>query len=491
MDKATSRRRRIGTALAILLIIAMLLIGTFAVILPSQHGSNVFKGNGDPEVPSVKLVDTFNPAHALNWRAPNPINKNVTVLNDGDVPAFVKMQFKEYMDITDEIGTSFKYWQINPGNPSNPASVTESQGPNLFAIESDPIKGDVFVVYSAPKDANVATVKTYFESLGYVANDVAHFTELVNGQTGWFVVTEAGDRNGQYGRYAYAEVLSTEDGDTTVIGNASKATCYHYNVHDDDHLCQECLYDVRTWDASGGIGSTSEAFMTYVEWLLGDDVIYMADWLVGGTTLGGDPVAAKSAGEFWIIGDDGWIYWGIALPSGVSTSAFMEHVKLLIQPEGKFDYVIHIDMEACTDPRADWPGEDEDILDAWQPISGKKYKLIPYVMEIRSILEEYLYEYPDYEESNIIRAELNELLNSIWMTIEEMEADGVDAAYIQELKEFHQELYETFAISDFLTSPPMKENIIYLWIDVALAPPDGYPPNGILYILKEVEDLIY
>jgi len=94
MEKSISRRRKLGIALSVILIIAMLLIGTFALILPSQHGSNVFTGRGDGElIPSVKLVDTYNPGDGANWIFDQWIPKRVSVFNDGDVPVFVKLHF--------------------------------------------------------------------------------------------------------------------------------------------------------------------------------------------------------------------------------------------------------------------------------------------------------------------------------------------------------------------------------------------------------------
>ena len=370
--QSPKKRRTLGIILSAALIAAIALTGTFALILPNQHASNLFSGSGaDANNPSVKLVDTFSKPVA-NWQV-GRTNKNVSVLNDGSVPVFVKMKFKEYMDITAKIGL-FKYWKVTE-NPAAPAIVSADENPSLFAIKDDPTKGDVFVVMPGDGSENAADVIAYFQGLGYVANKVAYFTEAINNQTGWFVVTEKGDKNGQYGRYAYAATGEGAAGTKTVLGTKPFANCYHYDKHDSDHECKECEYDVRKWDAAGGLDATSLAFMEYVSWILGDDVIFMADWLVGGTTFGGDTVAAKAAGAYWIIDTDGSIYWGQALQSGIETSKFMEQVELLKLPNGDFNYIIHIDMDASTDPRTDWthPGSNipsdvnRDVLDAWQP----------------------------------------------------------------------------------------------------------------------------
>jgi len=68
-----------------------------------------------------------------------------------------------------------------------------------------------------------------------------------------------------------------------------------------------------------------------------------------------------------LVGEDGNVYWGAVLEAGVETSKFMEKAELLVQPNGDFYYVIHIDMQASTNPREDWPDFDGNILDAWQP----------------------------------------------------------------------------------------------------------------------------
>ncbi|MCL2491702.1 MAG: hypothetical protein FWE87_03000 [Coriobacteriia bacterium] len=453
MEKSTSRRRKLGIALAILLALALLLMGTFALVLPAQHGSNEFLGRGEADIPSVKLVDTFDPANAVDWQVGTNIDKRVSVLNDGEVPVYVKIQLKEYMDIKPLEATQFTYWQTVPGS-GIPTSVGAGEKPSLFAIVDDPAKGEVFVVYNAPADASVGSVKAYFQSLGYVANEVAYFTEAANGQTGWFVVSEKGDINGQYGRYAYAEITGTVEGTAQIIGNVARADCDHYDAHDSDHECDECKYDIRKMNLSGGIDTTSQAFMQYISWILGADVVYINDW-------------TGEAGDFWIIDVDGWVYWGNVLEPGDSTSAFMEKVALNIQPDGNFYYVIHIDMEACTDPRRDWGMQNNvDILEAWQP---GEYEMFPIMIRIRELTVQAANDtYNGDHDRDPLHLEVTQLM-IVWNgIIDQMEADGVDAIHTTALRNAGNDLENAWDSanrsngSDYANIIlPIMDNVLY------------------------------
>ena len=118
------KRRTLGILLSAALVVAIILTGTFALVLPRQHGSNVLNGRGaDANTPSVKLIDKFVPP--ANWDG-SEISKDVSVLNDGDVPVYVKMQLKEYMDITKRQDAYTDFWKAGAGFGEAPTMVKES-----------------------------------------------------------------------------------------------------------------------------------------------------------------------------------------------------------------------------------------------------------------------------------------------------------------------------------------------------------------------------
>jgi len=169
--------------------------------------------------------------------------------------------------------------------------------------------------------------------------------------------------------------------------------------------------------------------MNYIRWLLGDDVIYMSDWLAGGSTLGGTAVTAKEAGPYWIVDIDGWVYWGEALMPDDTTSAFMEKVELLTQPDGNFYYVIHIELEGSTDARGDWGifNNNEDILDAWQPLTDT-YPLVEIMIRIRELTVQAANDTNSVEDRIRISKEVEDLIEESIGIIYQMDADGIVGA---------------------------------------------------------------
>lgn len=384
------KHRKIAGILAAILAVAILATGTLAVVLPFQHKSNEFDATGgiDPTCidPDVTLWDEFEPEDAKDWQAgpQNAIDKVVYVENTGSVPVYVKIQLKEYMEIFEKEfdGTLLPMWKVS-ANPLAPTMVNEAGKPSLFGIipnsdlwavvkAGDMAKDGTTPIDATANAANIANVKALFQDMGFEANTVAYFTEAISGQEGWFVVTEKGEKNGQYGRYAWAD-----DGtervtiNKNVIGTKPKAgaptpNVPNYGLHERN---AECNYDVRKWNKSGGIDSVDKAFMSWVSWMLGEDVIYMADWLAGTASVdnGTTTIPAGEAGPYWIIDTDGWIYWGEAIAVGDTTSDFLQKVSLNKQPTGDMYYVIHIDMEACTEPMTDWPGAPINRINVINP----------------------------------------------------------------------------------------------------------------------------
>jgi len=155
------------------------------------------------------------------------------------------------------------------------------------------------------------------------------------------VISRQGDLHGQYGRYVVARM----DRDTSpelVGSNTPRATNVRYGVHEPNG---ECLYDIHQWPGvaigsdrvvGGTMPAPTSAYRNYVQWTLGPNVRLYSAWAASN----------EGPGEFWIIDDrpegEGWVYWGGALAVGQQTQDFLQSFRLIRQPNGEADYVIHV-----------------------------------------------------------------------------------------------------------------------------------------------------
>ena len=363
--KNPNRRRTIGGITSALLIIALLLTGVFAFELPFQHRSNEFQGGGIRY--DATLNERFYPVE--NWSASDPaVTKQINVTNTGANTrdfgsVFVRINLREFMEIFE---TTYFYWAPD-GTTMVPRANMEGQA-GLFMTDSNRLAGNpsrVFVV--APDTGGVALTEAAARTQimanyahlfpnGVAGHTLVHTTDFVSGVTGWFVISQAGDLHGQYGRYMVADVV-TNTADSTLIGSSTpRATDVNHGLHEHNG---ECNYDIHLWNSAiANFANTTAAYREWVQWNLGADVILMSQW-------DGNPVAA------WIIDDSatntrGWIYWGQMLFVGDSTSNFLESVQLIQQPTGDFYYTIHTHMYAVSRDSLDtWTDMPSGIRDAF------------------------------------------------------------------------------------------------------------------------------
>jgi len=294
MQEATSKNKkgnRIAVVVAVVLVIALLLAGTYAWTDFTQHDTNPFNGG---EQVSVTLNDKYTPPD--EWLAGQTVDKKVSVTNtdESNRLAYVRLQFKEYME-------SYKL-----------VPVQESGENVLFATYADGAKKGEYMTWA---DAQAGG----YDYTEYVVNGVS-YARTRNEEL----------RNGIYGKAMY--IPDALD----IYGTANKAQYVHEEQHTD-----ECEYNVHNWDGSSIANRTdsSDKIADYISWTLGSQVVTMTNWISAG----------KPTGNFWILDEaDGWVYWASALAPGESTSNILESVKLDVMPGANFEYYIHIDMEAVT-----------------------------------------------------------------------------------------------------------------------------------------------
>jgi len=313
----------------------MIVGGVFAWADNGQHKTNPITGNNLLDRPDVVLVEDFEEPDD-----PPPgqeIKKELWVKNTGDSRLYVRLQLKEYMEIS---------------------KITYSYSDQELLVDAD----GKFMQSAGTGAADLASFKLGLDNMGLVYEDSQIVTLRAYGDTidRFYLATgETTNINGKYGKrllldYDQADPRSlVED----VIRGSYESTADHKN-----HPTSECLYTPHLWNdpppepencGQGDDGNDPACgFHDYFGWKLGAPLTKLSEW-------DGQPVAA------WILddgSDEGWAYWGEALRPGENTAKLLESITLLQRPDGPYYYAIHVDMQAV-----DWYIDFFD--DAPQPIA--------------------------------------------------------------------------------------------------------------------------
>jgi len=346
--KTKLNRRFLCAVGAAVVALAMIVGGVFAWADNAQHKTNVFTGGNMHEKPDVVLIEDFEEPD--DWREGDELKKEIWAKNTGDTQLYVRLQLKEYMDIS---------------------KITYSYSEEYLLVDTD----GRFVASTGVSAADLASFKLALDNMGLVYDDSQIITLRAYGETAdrFYLATSATTNiNGKYGKrllmdYDQAAPHSLVEG---VVRGSYEETIDHKN-----HPTSECLYTPHLWNDppaelnNCGQGDDSElydgtglGFHDYVEWLLGADLILLSDW-------DGQPAAA------WILddtSDEGWAYWGEALRPGGSTSKLLESIKLIRQPDGPFYYAIHVDMQAADTYQliSNFDGMPDKVKDSYQEKIG-------------------------------------------------------------------------------------------------------------------------
>lgn len=324
--KQRGLKKKVSAVTAALLVIALLLGGTYAWSDYRQHKTN--EAMSHMQKYNVRLVEDFQEKD--NWKvADGDLKKEIRVTNTGLVAkdytdVYVRIQLKEYMEM---------------------AEMVIERTAQRYMIDTS----GAFIYFATEAAAKAA----------YPNNIVKQLHDAVNDVTGWFVQTKEHDDNGQYGDYVTTKYALSDDV-THIMGTVradkdAKKTEKHDVVADGTAPQRngECNYPVHLWDGSGN--PTKE----YINWILNDPSIKkLSEW-------DGQP------GKFWIIDDTAgnnnpFIYWGEALAPETSTADFLKAINLEKQPNGDFYYAIHTELQAVSlDELSKWTDAPGSITDAY------------------------------------------------------------------------------------------------------------------------------
>ena len=299
--------KRIATAVAALLVVALLLSGTYAWIDFKQHSTNPFSGE---ERINVRLNDKFDPPD--DWKVHEIVKKEISVTNldTSNRSVFVTLQLKEYMEA----------YNLLP---------LQEKGENvLFATYADGAKKGQFMKW---EDA----VAGKFKYSKYTVNGVDYAR-----------TTSEELRNGIYGKSM--EIMSETP---TIYGTADKAEHEHK-----EQQTGECNYNLHIWGGKGIENriDSSDTIADYIKWY--DNVLDIEDWKERGRPK-----------DVWVANfkeGDSIVFWSGLLAPGQSTRNLLEKVELRATPGAKFEYIIHVEMQAMSEDSAYLPDNTEELSHA-------------------------------------------------------------------------------------------------------------------------------
>ncbi|MDR0906081.1 MAG: hypothetical protein LBN00_07910 [Oscillospiraceae bacterium] len=314
----------IALAMSVVMLTVVIIAGTFAWTNHDQHKTNEL--TGIDKIYDVTLIEDFKPKD--NWKVTDsPVTKEIRVKNTGNPDAgalFVRLTFKEFMEIADQGGYEYT--------------------PDRYAIGTD---GQFLTSETEPTPEWLALQ-------GYPDHEYSLLTNAINGEKRYFIKTEAGDINGQYGKYVITGVGLGGNTNPVVAGTTrvDPADLQTNAVHDADSN-GECAYPAH--NLSNPTTGATFPIHNYVQWNHGAAVVALS--------------AYTGQENVWVYNDtdpdDFYVYWiGALEPDDVTANVF-ESLQLKVQPDGSFYYAIHVDMEAVsTDHLADWTGIPTEVGNA-------------------------------------------------------------------------------------------------------------------------------
>ncbi|MDR0916637.1 MAG: hypothetical protein LBN02_05550 [Oscillospiraceae bacterium] len=368
---STSAKRIIAVFLAVAMIVGIVLIGTYAWSDKSQFKTNAGSGKGISN--DVTLNDEF-PLPG-DWSVDDgDITKIVSVTNPGTATdaAYVRLVFKEYLEIlnANEAPSTVRYATSPDGDYAEIGHFYAYQNGGTWKYGAYDVDG--VVQYGYVDDSGITSFKAilldtdvddtgfddWAELIGYHSDSPASrksasvITDFATGDVGWFIKTQEGDIDGQYGKYAsipgtpFLRILP----DDTILRGVYNPGDTLATAYDPTELAGEFAYTPYNFKYSEGenflftpAGAANIDIRYFVQWTLGDgtNFVLYSDWEDDGF-----PTLTST----WIVDDvtDGtpYIYWSDPLTAGQTTSNIIESIKLLHQPEGPFYYALHIDLEA-------------------------------------------------------------------------------------------------------------------------------------------------
>jgi hypothetical protein len=380
-----NNRKKAAVIVVVALIIAALVSGTYAWRDYSQHKTNVLGGAVSEY--DVTLSEDFITRN--DWQVSDgEVTKEVNVTNTGaagygDVYVRVGLQelfelYQQHIYYAGETGadinaTDSPEW-FSGGSALYEAKSPKAGGgytigaciPTRFAVwptgadrgtDASTSEDSAYILYvTSNQSLGSADLAAWLEAVGYVGHEVEWHTDAVSGEEGYFIVTEEGDINGQYGKYLVTAIEYGEDGVPEYVGNnGSDGTDWglsedHRNLFGDKaesnwqrHVWEESLSDPSTYVTDDPIHEHVELGYDF-----SNNFIRLSEWITAGKKDVAKWIIDDTATAANTYGINQYAYWGEPLKQGNTTANLIDSLTLLKQPEGKFTYALNVNLEAAS-----------------------------------------------------------------------------------------------------------------------------------------------
>lgn len=363
------RKKSTQLVMTLVLVAGIILAGTFAWFSFTQNATNVLEGFTNPK---VNLHDDF-------WEP----NKDVYVENSGNQPLYVRVRLDEWMDINGETVPSRQGQTPFEGVDKTQGWLTHTYLANSFENCGEEfhdyyqwVMGNKDNALLDPDLAHKYYLPAPFATQALFKEDGTQ-TKEPN------VVTNALDETGKKSTVKYGMAEAYADADLVLMDEAyaklAEALEKEYTPADADtpavtvgeHLdalyaavdtadeagkpaaqaalnafLQDPANGLGYWDkvneinASGDpIADNFQIVWVPIERTLTTEKIYtMAEWITAGSPTG----------NFWIIDNDGWCYWGNVLMPNQATGLLLSEVNIKDNKPSKWTYKINAKLQAVT-----------------------------------------------------------------------------------------------------------------------------------------------
>lgn len=294
------KKRIIQSVIAVMLMLAIILTGTYAWQSISQKALN--ETIRDPN-PGGRLHDDFNGE-----------NKDVYVENFSETePIFARIRLDEYMEIGTDAGinrdaTDRDAVPVIDGADINDSSTWATYIPEEYLSSGN--HNEIHDYWTWETGGSTVFMPTFNKNKDSLKSDVNGTFEGPDGNP-----TTDGDRYKDYKIYTNGQEMTAE-------------AVYDADMNDVDEG-EAAVEDVNI--------TTKEETHTAKE-TQNATVLTMKEWIESG---------AKQ-GKFWIYDEDGWAYWGEAIQPGEATGLLLDGIELTGETKGRCYYAINVVAQFAT-----------------------------------------------------------------------------------------------------------------------------------------------
>ena len=361
-------KKRVGK-IALLLVLAMLLTGTFAWSSFSQRAFNPAWEDGNY---GGRIRDEY------DGEGSGDHNKDVFAENFGSRNIFVRVRLREFLAINGApviAGSQINNPSTWPIYQSEPNDVNTPLAGSAFERLHGPIAdGGYGIGWTLGHDVNSTDPNRGPKYFMPTHNHAIHLVEEANidgavtdlfAHTNAFQMSEA-TGNGRdaiaaearYGRFDEAEMTSAEDfweiGLPTGPGDGSHDYWGPGDVHTADLIYTTTPTDTEPVELRnrGPVEHTAQRTLEpsiYLPTNVTEDSMYnhlgeRPDTFTGIMTMHQWTSLSRPAGNFWILDSDGWFYWNGWLPAGEATSLLLDAIYLPERNEA-WEHIIEVEAD--------------------------------------------------------------------------------------------------------------------------------------------------